>query len=64
MGELGLKRDLLVGSNDAANGQEFHWEQNIFASPGPIEKIFFRLLEVESISSVYRECHFNVRIIV
>jgi hypothetical protein len=31
IGELGLKRDLLVGSNDAANGQEFHKDQNNFA---------------------------------
>src|ERR1041384_6884554 len=27
------------------------------------EKNIFRFLEVESISFVYRECHFNVRII-
>ena len=57
-GELGLAvRDLLVGSNDAANRQEFHAEENNVASLGPLEKNFFRLLEVESISVVYRECH-------
>jgi hypothetical protein len=40
-GELGLaERDLLVGSNDAANRQEFHAEENNFASLGPVEKIF------------------------
>jgi hypothetical protein len=42
-GELGLaERDLLVGSNDAANRQEFHAEENNFASLGPLEK-FLRL---------------------
>jgi hypothetical protein len=57
-GELGLaERDLLVGSNDAANGQEFHAEENNFASLGPLQKIFSGCLEVESISVVYRECH-------
>jgi hypothetical protein len=41
-GELGLaERDLLVGSNDAANRQEFHAEKNNFASLGPLEKFFF-----------------------
>jgi hypothetical protein len=40
-GELGLaERDLLVGSNDAANRQEFHVEENNFASFGPLEKNF------------------------
>ena len=40
-GELGLaERDLLVGSNDAANRQEFHAEENNFASLRPFEKNF------------------------
>jgi hypothetical protein len=40
-GEFGLaERDLLVGSNDAANRQEFHAEENNFASQGPLEKNF------------------------
>lgn len=57
-GELGLaERDLLVGSNDAANRQEFHEEENNFASLGQLEKNFLGCLEVESISVVYRECH-------
>ena len=30
---------------------------------GQLEKNIFRLLEVQSISFVYRECHFNVRMI-
>jgi hypothetical protein len=34
------ERDLLVGSNDVANGQGFHREKNNFASLGPLEKIF------------------------
>lgn len=40
-GELGLaERDLLVGSNDAANRQEFQAEENNCASLGPLEKNF------------------------
>jgi hypothetical protein len=64
MGSLVLGRDLLVGSNDVANGQEFHAEENNFALLGPTGKNIFSLLEVESISFVYRECHFNVRMFV
>jgi hypothetical protein len=40
-GELGLaERDLLVGSNDAANRQEFHAKENNFESLGPLGKNF------------------------